>query len=749
MKLLVLLSPASGVWRSNSLIRLTRIRTGLGMQLVVGLLLLGLTAACGDSSTSISGANSTSRGTPKGQSASQLSPDTISGPPSASTEPPSGIPASGPVALEEVGRLDFELRSSIGPVAVGEIGGTPYAFIGTDRFVSIVDLTSLETPRTVEQIDTPNPAQGLFLSGDRLYVVVEVRDHLRVIDVSDPAAPRELGVVAIAGGGSDVAVQGDYAFVASRSDGLRVIDVSDPAAPKEVGFVRTPSGADGVFVQGNYAFVADPSAGLRVIDISNPAAPKEVASVSSWEPGEVNPAKQFGPYASALDVFVRGDYAFVAAGNDGLQIIDVSDPLSPKKVSSLSGAGPGTTVSPEVEAVFVQGNYAFVVMSQSGLGALDVSNPAAPQAAGLLEIAEPAKDVFVHGEYALVTYGFTSEGTGGTPVYGGLRIVRISAAGGRSASTPSPVGASMPGPIDLEIAGRLVMGPTGAVVAGRIGGAPYAAIVTQGLISIVDLSSPETPKIVGQINTIYGSVEKLFLSGEHLYAGHVGGRFQVFDVSNPASPKESGSVQLTGSVQGISVQGEYAFVAAFTEGLRVLDVSAPDAPEEVGSVPIPGQAFGVFVQGNYAYVAAGPAGLHVIDVSKPSGPREVGFGVAPTLTDGYYGVSVEGSYAFVASGRDGLHVIDISNPEILNQVGFLGFFEGANSVLVQEGRAFILDQHESLRIIDVSNPAAPKEVDLVEMKEAAKGVYVQDELVLLTAGGAEGGLLVLRASGHP
>jgi hypothetical protein len=139
----------------------------------------------------------------------------------------------------------------------------------------------------------------------------------------------------------------------------------------------------------------------------------------------------------------------------------------------------------------------------------------------------------------------------------------------------------------------------------------------------------------------------------------------------------------------------------------------------------------------------------VIDISKPSGPREVGFGVAPTLTDGYYGVSVEGSYAFVASGRDGLRVIDISNPETLNQVGFLGFFEGANSVLVQEGRAFILDQHESLRVIDVSNPAAPKEIDLVDMKEAAKGVYVQDDLVLLTAGGAEGGLLVLRASGLP
>jgi hypothetical protein len=39
--------------------------------------------------------------------------------------------------------------------------------------------------------------------------------------------------------------------------GLRVIDVSNPSNPREVGFFDTPGYAYGVYVSGNYAYVAD------------------------------------------------------------------------------------------------------------------------------------------------------------------------------------------------------------------------------------------------------------------------------------------------------------------------------------------------------------------------------------------------------------------------------------------------------------------------------------------------------------
>jgi hypothetical protein len=47
--------------------------------------------------------------------------------------------------------------------------------------------------------------------------------------------------------------------------GLRVIDVSNPANPREVGYFDTPGYAWGVYVSGNYAYVADGGAGLFIL----------------------------------------------------------------------------------------------------------------------------------------------------------------------------------------------------------------------------------------------------------------------------------------------------------------------------------------------------------------------------------------------------------------------------------------------------------------------------------------------------
>ena len=105
-----------------------------------------------------------------------------------------------------------------------------------------------------------------------------------------------------------MAVVGDYAYVADNDSGLRVILVSDPANPVEVGYYDTPGPAFGVAVAGNHVYVADAWAGLRVISVSDPANPVEVGYYDT--PG------------SAWGVAVVGNYAYVADYYAGLQIIE-------------------------------------------------------------------------------------------------------------------------------------------------------------------------------------------------------------------------------------------------------------------------------------------------------------------------------------------------------------------------------------------------------------------------------------------
>ncbi len=179
----------------------------------------------------------------------------------------------------------------------------------------------------------------------------------------------------------DVAVSGNYAFVANDAFGLHVIDISNPANPGLVGAYNTSGSSYGVAVYGDYAFVADGTTGLQVIDISNPGSPTLVGSYNT--PG------------SAQDVVIFEGYAYVADLGSGLQVIDVSNPASPTRTGSYDtpGLSWGVTVS---------GGCAYVADYASGLQVIDVSNPASPALLGTCDTPGNAQGVSVVEDYAYV-----------------------------------------------------------------------------------------------------------------------------------------------------------------------------------------------------------------------------------------------------------------------------------------------------------------------------------------------------------
>jgi hypothetical protein len=111
--------------------------------------------------------------------------------------------------------------------------------------------------------------------------VADWSNGLRIIDVSTPSSPVEVGFYSKGGSAVSVAVSSGYAYVAywvgGLDGGLRIIDVSTPSSPVEVGFCVTNGLPYGVTVSGNYAYVAnDVSDGLCIIDVSAPSSPVEV-----------------------------------------------------------------------------------------------------------------------------------------------------------------------------------------------------------------------------------------------------------------------------------------------------------------------------------------------------------------------------------------------------------------------------------------------------------------------------------------
>ena len=88
------------------------------------------------------------------------------------------------------------------------------------------------------------------------YAYIEQGQDLVVLDISSPALPVELGRV-MTTSIVDVAISGDYAYVADYTNGLVIVDISSKAAPTLAGSYDTAGQARGVAVSGGYAYVAD------------------------------------------------------------------------------------------------------------------------------------------------------------------------------------------------------------------------------------------------------------------------------------------------------------------------------------------------------------------------------------------------------------------------------------------------------------------------------------------------------------
>ncbi len=95
-------------------------------------------------------------------------------------------------------------------------------------------------------------------------------------------------------------------YICDGIGGLKIWNIANPSSPVELGHYDTPGYACDVYVAGNYAYVAACEAGLRVIDVSTPTHPREVGYHDTPD--------------DAMHVIVSESFAYVANVSYGLQI---------------------------------------------------------------------------------------------------------------------------------------------------------------------------------------------------------------------------------------------------------------------------------------------------------------------------------------------------------------------------------------------------------------------------------------------
>ncbi|WP_324829263.1 hypothetical protein [Qipengyuania zhejiangensis] len=160
-------------------------------------------------------------------------------------------------------------------------------------------------------------------------------------------------------GARHITLAGDIAYITAKR-GLVVVDLSEPENPQLMA-VRELADARASTIQFRYLWVTD-GEGVKLFDVTDMRNPVAMPQATV-------------PLADARRVYVARTYAYVAAKQDGLVILDVTRPLSPKVYQRVTLDG---TLNDAEDVIVGSTNatlFAYVADGRNGMKVLQLTTP--------------------------------------------------------------------------------------------------------------------------------------------------------------------------------------------------------------------------------------------------------------------------------------------------------------------------------------------------------------------------------------
>lgn len=262
---------------------------------------------------------------------------------------------------------------------------------------------------------------------------------------------------------------------------------------------------------GNYAYVIRSAStpDFIVLDISNPLSPVQVGSLSLA--------------GTLANISVAGNYAYVTSNDNSAEliIVDISNPISPSLAGTYNASG-----NTDARGVFVSGNTVYMGRVSNGSTdeflIINASNPASPTLTGSLNTVGDANEIIMIGSYAYIASSDNSQE---------LQVVNIT----------NPASPTLAGSLNLST-------NTDALT---IDGFGSTLVIGQGAtLYTINISTPSSPSVLGSIAT-GDIINDIDLGNSNQYAfianSSNSAEFQVIDITTLSLPTLLGSLNLTGN----------------------------------------------------------------------------------------------------------------------------------------------------------------------------------------------------------
>lgn len=487
---------------------------------------------------------------------------------------------------------------------------------------------------------------------------------------------------------STVALVAPYRAVGLGTN-LMIVDETLPAHPVVVSQVSLASPALDMLYRDGRLYIAAGTAGLFVMDVSHPLTPTFLSSVTYGSP-------------VGLAMNEGGKILYVCDGNENIQVFNIQKSDVPKRVAYLNFQ------YARITDLQVVGTHLIAAAGPKGLIVYTLERPGRPirikhfkDLTGAMSVSAcPDQD----GLFAVAD------------AYDGLVFVNFPtwttpAIKGKLATAAAPTWARyLPG--------------TSRVLVG-LGAAGYAIADGSDPANPTLLSQPATPSPVMSLTTD-GSLPYLLCSG--------GGMYTV-NVSNPSAPVSTLAFAASENFGALARVGSLVYISRGSS-IEVWDCSDPYHLMQVGSVPSPSYASDLLVSGDLLFAGCQQNGLAIFSVSNPLSPALLS--VLPV--SGSAGqMDIWGNLLAVAVNSGGVLLVDVTVPAA--PVAYSNPWLGKNDYVA--GVAFssattlwARGNVEGLTALNVTSPSSPASLGKLAQDNVTGRIYLYGTYIIGAGGGA-------------